>query len=107
MSRRIEGGRPSLTSLVAFFLFVLPLVYVLSYAPVFRFTVDHDHHVLFEMPPRESWQELYVPVEWLTDTPALHEPLLNWAGLWGEYVRGDFYYRSHCRTTGACDPYPD
>ncbi len=32
--------KPSLTSLVAFFLFVLPLVYALSYAPVVRVRGD-------------------------------------------------------------------
>ena len=95
--------KPSLTSLVAFFLFVLPLVYVLSYAPVFRFTGDPGTGFFGS---RKGWQEPYQPVEWLTDNTPLREPLLFWAGLWGTVVEADFRYRSDRRIEGE-DPYPD
>ncbi len=94
--------KPSLTSLVAFFLFVLPIMYVLSYAPVFRFVGDPSAHTYIGF--REDWQELYRPVEWLTDTTPLREPLLFWSGLWGEEVEYDFRLRSDRRMRGE-DPY--
>ena len=89
--------RPSLTSLVAFFLLV-PFVYVLSYAPVFQFA---DDETSFSYPPRQGWQELYRPVEWLTDNTPLREPLLSWAKFWGEEVEDDFRYRSDLRMQGG------
>ena len=93
--------KPSLTSLVAFVM-IVTVLYALSYAPAFRFSIDGPYG--FDgFPDREGWQELYRPVEWLTDTP-LREPLLSWAGLWGEYVEEDFRYRSDRRMQGE-DPY--
>ena len=97
--------RPSRTSLVAFFLIVTPIVYVLSYAPVFRLTIDAvTGDFSMADPPREGWQELYRPVEWLTDSTPMREPLLHGARLWGDYVGEDFRYRSDCRIRGE-DPY--
>ena len=103
--------KPSRTSLIAFFLIVTPLVYTLSYAPAFRFTNDEPPYFNFEIPvytfPRKAgWQELYRPVEWLTDNTPLREPLLSWAGLWEEYVEADFRLRSDRRMQGV-EPYPD
>ena len=66
--------KPSRTSLVAFGM-LLTVLYVLSYAPVFRFAGDAGDHFLGL---REDWQELYRPVEWLTDSTRLREPLMNW-----------------------------
>jgi hypothetical protein len=68
---------------------------------MFRFKSDTDG-TLF--PIRAEWQEWYVPVEWLTDNTPLREPLLHWAGLWGEYVEEDFRFRSDRRIRGE-DPY--
>lgn len=97
--------KPSLTSLVAFVLIVLPIVYVLSYAPVFRFKIDAvTGDFTMADPPREGWQELYRPVEWLIDSTPMREPLLAWARLWGDYVGEDFRYRSDRRMAGE-DPY--
>ena len=98
-----QRGRPSLTSLVAFLL-IVPLAYVLSYAVVFRFAGDLDTGLDF--PPREGWQDLYVPVEWLTDNTPLREQLLLWAELWGKGVEEDFRFRSDLRLMGK-DPYPN
>ncbi len=93
--------KPSLTSIVAFGM-LLAVLYVLSYAPVFRFTVDTETFLYFR--EREGWQELYVPIEWLTDNTSIREPLLSWAGLWGEEVEEDFRLRSDRRMRGE-DPY--
>lgn len=96
--------KPSRTSLVAFILIVSPIVYVLSYAPVFRFTNDvQDGWGPFT--PRQDWQEWYRPVEWLTDGTPIREPLLSWANLWGDTVGADFRYRSDRRMRRE-DPYP-
>ena len=94
--------KPSKTSLVAFFLIMLPIMYVLSYAPTFRFVGDPSAHTYIGF--REDWQELYRPVEWLTDTTPLREPLLFWSGLWGKEVESDFRLRSDRRMRGE-DPY--
>ncbi len=67
MNRR----RPSITSLVAFFLIVSPLVYVLSFAPVVRIC------------GQRSLYPAYKPVNWMIDHTALREPLFIWAGIWG------------------------
>ncbi len=93
--------RPSPTSLVAFFLIVAPVVYVLSYAPVVRVcgrTVEYDPDIPFpsgtfnvDIPDYQSGVTLenpslypaYQPVHWLIDHTPLREPLMLWADLWG------------------------
>ena len=97
-----QRRRPSLTSVVPFLL-MAPLAYMLSYAIVFRFAGELDGGLYY--PPRESWQEFYVPVEWMTDNTPLREPLLRWAELWGKGVEEDFRFRSDLRLMGK-DPYP-
>ena len=99
---REQRQRPSFTSVVAFLL-IVPLAYVLSYAIMFRFAGELNGGLYY--PPRESWQELYVPAEWLTDHTPLREPLLRWAELWGNGVEEDFRFRSDLRLMGK-DPYP-
>ena len=73
----MKTRKPSLTSLVAFFLIVTPLVYVLSYAPVVR-----TGQVIC------GRSTVYRPVDWLIDNTPLRNPLFIWAGLFG--VRRDF-----------------
>ena len=100
-------GKPSRTSLIAFVLILSPVLYVLSYAPVFRLAGNEPTFLAFGVvtySPREGWQELYQPVEWLTDRTPLREPLLDWAGLWGEGVEQDMRLRSERRIAGK-DPY--
>ena len=100
-------SKPSLTSLVAFAM-LLTALYVLSYAPVFRCVGDPGYRFgrgRSYYLTREGWQELYRPVEWLTDNTPLREPLLFWAGLWGEEVEEDFRIRSDRSLQGE-DPNP-
>lgn len=107
------GFRPSLTSLVAFFLIVGPVVYVLSYAPVVRVcgrTVESrinletmpqsgaflpypdfgedavlvgSEVVIRQRVAHSSLYPIYGPVDWLIGHTPLHAPLLSWADLWG------------------------
>jgi hypothetical protein len=89
-------NKPSLTSLVAFFLIVAPLVYVLSYAPVVRVcgrqleiraqmrTASSLFEGTFSMPVADaSLYPAYSAVDWLIDRTPLRGPLFTWAGLWG------------------------
>ena len=105
---RSPRTKPSLTSLVAFFLIVTPLVYVLSYAPVVRVcgrTVVVQREVsglgMFGSSLRgtlidrvecadASVYPAYQPVDWMIDSTPLRRPLYFWAGLWG--VREAFEY---------------
>jgi hypothetical protein len=80
--------RPSLTSLLALFLFVLPLAYVLSYAPAVRFCGRFPLADGSAYPP-------YKPVDWLIDNTPLQEPFFYWAGIWG--VREEFESRHVAR----------
>ncbi len=68
--------KPSRTLLVAFAMIVLPVAYVLNYAPVVRMT------------PVRIGTSVYAPVDWMIDNTPLREPLFWWADLWG--VRDDF-----------------
>jgi hypothetical protein len=103
----MRASRPSVTSLVAFFLIVTPVVYVLSYAPVvrvcgrtveYRFNVDipfpqgtaiapgfesGSEMVIQQQIADSSLYPMYGPVDWLIDHTPLRGPLLSWAGLWG------------------------
>ena len=57
------------------------VVYVLSYAPVVRFSNGHRLAYISEFPA-------YEPVDGLIDWTPLREPLLVWADIW--QVRGNF-----------------
>lgn len=98
--------KPSHTSIIAFVLIVLPVLYVLSYAPFVRASrgrysarrthrmsvLDPDDVVL---PGAGSRYPAYKPVDWLVDNTVLTEPLLLWSGLWGvrEYFEHDTLLR--------------
>lgn len=95
--------KPSVTSLVAFFLIVSPLVYALSYAPIVRIceavypvpqisirqgacTISADR-----VPVADASQyPPYKPVDWVIDNTPLRTPLFYWAEVWG--VRKPFEY---------------
>lgn len=103
----MRAARPSITSLVAFFLIVTPVVYVLSYAPVVRVcgrtVVEFEPDLDIPYPPGthissypdfgdspgsevliadSSLYPMYGPVDWLMDHTSLRGPLLTWAELW-------------------------
>lgn len=67
--------KPSLTSLIALGLFLLPFIYVLSYAPVVR--------ISGRSPLDDDLSVYYRGVDWLLDRTRRYEPHLKWAGLWG------------------------
>ncbi len=60
-------------------LLLLLVVYVLSYAPVYRWHYGSDRWTL----PLADWETVFVPVHFLIDETPLREPLLRWAALWG------------------------
>ena len=87
--------KPSKTSLVAFAM-LLPVVYVLSYAPVMRvcgrtLPAGQLPPIGVEVPPLAdaSLYPAYHPVDWLIDNTPLRKPLFWWADLWGvgDYLR--------------------
>ncbi len=76
-----DTRKHSLTIVLATLL-LLPAVYVLSYAPVYR--------VQFGSSDNNNWHELganripgYQPVEWMIDETMFRELLLWWSGLCG------------------------
>lgn len=83
-----SSTKPSLTSLVAFGVLLSPILYVLSYAPVYRVMNDPDEFGL--------GISAYRPVEQLFDDTALRTPLLLWASSWGG-VREDIEMHSLIR----------
>ena len=63
---------------------MLPVVYVLSYAPVYRAVKGPTVALVgWDGKLRDDWQVAYDPVEWLIINTPLREPLLRWAALWG------------------------
>ena len=74
---------------MAFVLFVvLPLMYVLSYAPVVRVCEGPDPEdttTFVENPPGRY--PLYKPVNLLIDHTPFREPLLSWAEVWNVRAR--------------------
>ena len=64
-------------------LLLVAVLYVLSYAPVYRVWFGHESSSL----RLERRIPGYQPVVWLTEESPLREPLLAWADLWG--VRGE------------------
>ena len=110
--------RPSLTSLVAFALVVLPVAYLFSYAPVVRIcdrkieiqmerfstgvsyepvvgplggppTVPEFRSISFIDIADASLYPAYEPVDWLIDNTSLRGPLLFWANVWGVFSEFD------------------
>ena len=92
--RRKRG--PSFTSLVAFFLIVSPIIYVLSYAPIVRVCgrpivpaaiPDGTSGVIVwfvgEPMADSSLYPAYKPVDWLIDNTPVRRPLFVWAEVWG------------------------
>ena len=69
-------------------------VYVLSFAPVYRWNIDDQN----SLTPVGRWRVLYKPVEWLIDATPLREPLLVWAEWWN--VRSFVETDSHFRESG-------
>ena len=92
--------KPSRTSLLAFFMVVLPVLYVLSYAPVVRFydgETEHDLDIPFPAGAHfipADWLKLadssryppYKPIDWLIDNTPLQKPLYFWADIWGVHT---------------------
>jgi len=76
-----KNGRQSRTFLSLAVLPVLLVLYVLSYAPVYR--VAKPPSASFVFPERQARQAVYIPVEWAIENTAMQKPLLSWAGLWG------------------------
>jgi hypothetical protein len=82
--------KPLLVNLTWAGILVLPVMYVLSYAPVVRWeysrlsTIDH----LVGLPMDGSDLPLYAPVDWLIDHTPLRRPFFWWAGVFG--VRQQF-----------------
>lgn len=108
--------KPSITSLVAFFLIVAPFVYVLSYAPVVKIcrrSVETREvpraqlSVSFQMRPvavrREladgSLYPLYSPVDSLIDRTSLRKPLFFWADIWGVREAFESGFQERCKPT--------
>lgn len=63
---------------------VLPILYVLSYAPVLRWRIGSDPRAI-DQPRPDGLAHLpgYGPVEWIHDRTPLTRPLLWWAEVWG------------------------
>lgn len=70
-------------------LVLLPLVYVLSYAPAYRIGKPAGWSRI------DCQSAVYRPVEWLIDNTPLDEPLYRWADLWG--VRADVVWAAAFR----------
>lgn len=67
------------------------VVYVLSYAPVYRVEMVRQNSPT----PLGVWRSAYAPVDWLIDNTFLREPLLRWSELWN--VRAFLESDSHGR----------
>jgi len=100
-------------------LLVVLVLYVLSYAPMYRLKYGQplriltaaDLHLVKVAPPSlpatfrtqepREWVPLacYAPVDWLIDGTPLRRPLLWWAGVWDvrEWVEGDSSTRKRKR----------
>ncbi len=73
-SRRTRGPllrrlTPTRRILLVVATIALPCLYVLSYAPLMRSGLG-------------TFDDLFVPVQWLIDNTPLREPLISWASLW-------------------------
>jgi hypothetical protein len=77
--------------MVALLLIAVPVVYVLSYAPVVRIcrrTIPTGFDSGYTPTADGSLYPMYKPVDWLIDNTPLHDPLFSWAEICG--VREDF-----------------
>ena len=109
--------KPSKTSLVAFGFILLPLVYVLSYAPVVRvrgrtvevpwtwseyfsagYSVNGTPTMRIERADA-SLYPAYQAVDWLIDNTPLRQPLFYWAEIWS--VRDQFQAGESFRSRDA------
>ncbi len=89
--------KPLLLNLTLVAVLLLPLLYVLSYAPVVRCikaNQPEDPYRLFVADGSDL--PMYLPVDWLIDKTPLKKPLLWWAGFWG--VGADFYLANGVRS---------
>lgn len=68
---------------------ILLLLYVLSYAPVYRLGKPLGFSRI------DQPSTIYRPVEWMIDNTPLAEPLFRWANCWG--VRGDVVWSAAAR----------
>ena len=95
--------KPPLVNLTLVGVLVLPVLYVLSYAPVVRWKYDRlpatDQFV--GRPIDGSDLPLYAPVDWLIDHTPLERPLFWWAGVWG--MRQQFVLSSAYRSVEGID----
>jgi hypothetical protein len=80
---------------------LLPVLYVLSYAPVYSVVRQNTNAMA---PYGASWV-IYRPVDWLIDHTPLDGPLLTWANLWG--VRMQFEIAADARAIKRGKVSPD
>jgi len=79
-----RARKPLLVNLAwAAALVMLPAVYVLAYAPIYRCSFGPDPEVGAMLYGRYRWQSAFVPVEWLHDHDQTAPLLIRWAELWG------------------------
>jgi hypothetical protein len=76
---------------------ILPVLYVLSYAPVYRWQANRQNQIF----PVGPWRAIYDPVDWMMDKTPLRRPLLAWAEFWG--IRSSFETDMHFRWTFGHD----
>jgi hypothetical protein len=57
------------------------LIYVLSYAPMYRVLKGNDSLFTVMRGP-EPWQCAYIPIQWIMYRTPLREPLIRWAWVW-------------------------
>lgn len=86
--------KPSRTSIVAFAMILLPVLYVVSYAPFVRvcagtYTERRTHRISVLdpsdviLPGDGSRYPAYKPVDWLIDNTPIRGPMFWWADIWG------------------------
>lgn len=85
---------------VAAVLFLSPVLYVLSEAPMIRLTGSRD--------PIPGLWRIYGPADWVSDRSLFSDVLLKWAGVWGvqDTVVNARTVRRHMRFMGKQPYYP-
>lgn len=75
------------STIAAVLLAILPLIYVMSYAPLYRWMhggdLLHAFSSVWHHPHPAWWETPYEPVFFITDHTPLDTPLLWWADVWG------------------------
>ena len=87
-----EQSRKPFMVFLAVMILVLPVMYVLSSAPMLAVFGDGSLHA------PQWWETGYAPVLWIeekTDRTAFRTPILKWFELWE--VDGDLIFRKHIR----------